>query len=254
MMNPGMVLYDMTLIDHIVAMLICVVAPVLALSSRQMAVEDIRIEPDEKIRLYHSNALLLFVFTLVVVTIWRLPGRTLAGLGFEWPVFSPVVLLLIVAVVLFYALDYFFQYGIRKWRAKTMQQRHASLSFVPTDTKELFHFVFLALAAGIGEEIIFRGYLIHYIVYWTGNTWSGVFIACFFSSALFAFLHGYQGYKSVIKIFFLAMLFAAIFVLSQSLVLVMLIHTLIDMLSGWLGIYILKNFQQQEEAEKETEV
>ena len=50
------------------------------------------------------------------------------------------------------------------------------------------------------------------------------------------------------------MLFAAIFVLSQSLVLVMIIHTLIDVLSGWLGIYILKNFQQQDEAENETEV
>ena len=52
MMNPGMVLYDMTLIDHIVAMMVCVVAPVLALTSRQMAMEDIRLEPEEKIRLY----------------------------------------------------------------------------------------------------------------------------------------------------------------------------------------------------------
>ena len=150
-MNPGMVLYDMTLIDHIVAMLVCVVAPVLTLTSRQMAMEDIRLEPEEKIRLYHSNALLLFVFTLVVVTVWRLPGRSVIALGFDWPVLSPVVLLLTLAVVLFYALDYFFQYGIPKWRARTMQQRHASLTFVPTNTKELLHFVFLALAAGIGE-------------------------------------------------------------------------------------------------------
>lgn len=251
MMNPLMDVYHMTLIDHVVAVVICVFAPVLAYTSRNVSSEEIQLEPGEKIRLYHSNALLLFIFALVTVTIWRIPGRSLINLGLDWPVWNAQIMFLLVAVVLFYALDVFFQYGLRRWREKTLQQRHATLTFVPSNKTELFHFIILALAAGIGEEIIFRGYLIQYAIYWTGNTPSGIFTACFFASALFAFLHGYQGYKSMIKIFFLALLFSAIFVLSQSLLIVMLIHTVIDILSGWLGIYVLRNLQSEELSEED---
>lgn len=253
MMYSGMLLTDMTLADHIVAAVICVLAPVLALSSSKIAVEDFKLESKDKIRLYHSNALLLVVFALAVITVWRFPGRNLSSLGFDWPLWSPAVILLLVAVFLFYALDIFFQYGMKTWRAKTLQHRDSALTFVPANGKELIHFVFLAIAAGIGEEIIFRGYLIRYILFWTGASFSGILTACFFASALFAFLHGYQGYRAMIKIFFLALMFSALFVLSQSLVIVMVVHALIDMLSGWLGIYLLREASRQNQPGNETE-
>lgn len=253
MMYPLMVLYDMNLLDHVLAIIICILAPVMAFSSRSVVIEDMELDEDEKISLYHSNALLLFVFALVVITIWRLPARTLPALGFDWPIWSPLLALLLFSVFLFYALDIFFQYGLRRWRERTLKEKHSTLTFVPANSKELFHFVFLALAAGIGEEIIFRGYLIHYLIYWTGNTLSGIITACFFASLLFAFLHGYQGYKSMIKIFVLALLFAAIFVQSQSLILVMILHTLIDLASGWLGIYVLRNLKEEDSPDNKTE-
>jgi CAAX protease family protein len=242
----------MNLADHVLAVIICILAPVMAFSSRNADIEEVGLESEDKIRLYHSNALLLSVFALVVITIWRLPGRALAGLGFEWPHWSPILALLMVSVFLFYALDIFFQYGLRRWREKTLRERHNALTFVPADSREMMHFIFLALAAGIGEEIIFRGYLIHYLLYWTGNTLSGIITACFFASALFAFLHGYQGIKSMVKIFVLALLFSSIFILSQSLLLVMIIHTVIDMLSGWLGIYILRYLRDEDTPENKT--
>jgi membrane protease YdiL (CAAX protease family) len=97
----------------------------------------------------------------------------------------------------------------------------------------------------VGEEIIFRGYLIHYLVYWTGNAWQGIVLACMASSALFAFLHGYQGLRSAIKIFFLALLFCGIFVFSQSLLIVILVHAVIDTLSGLVSIYFLKSMSRE---------
>ena len=241
----------MTLIDHVVAVVICIFAPVLAYTSRNVSTEEVMLEPGEKIRLYHSNALLLFIFALVTVTIWRISGRSLINLGFDWPLWNAQIMFLVMAIMLFYALDVFFQYGLKRWREKTLQQRHATLKFVPSNKTEFFHFILLAFAAGLGEEIIFRGYLIQYAVYWTGNTPSGMIAACFFASALFAFLHGYQGYRSMIKIFILALLFSAIFVMSQSLLIVMLIHTVIDVLSGWLGIYVLRNLQPNELPEED---
>jgi uncharacterized protein len=251
-MYLNMVLYEMHLLDHVVAVIICVLAPVLAYSSRKIPTEEIQFEPDDKIRLYHSNALLLIVFALVVVTMWRYPGRPIEGLGFDWPQMNPWVILLLLAVFLFYALDIFLQYGLRRWRERTFHQRNKVLTFVPSDKNELVHFLFLALAAGLGEEIIFRGYLINYLLFWTGNTPSGILAACLFSSALFAFLHGYQGARSMLKIFFLALIFSAIFILSKSLLLVILIHTLIDMLSGWIGIYILRHMHEQNTPEKDV--
>jgi membrane protease YdiL (CAAX protease family) len=250
-MLPQMVLYEMIAWDHVIASIICIFAPVLAFTSRRINMEDIRLEPEDKIKLYHSNGLLLFVFAMVVITLWRIPGRTLSGLGFEWPQWNVIVILLLLLVFLFYGLDIFFQYGLRRWRIRTMERRHASLAFVPADKSELLHFSFLALAAGVGEEIIFRGYLIQYVIFWTGNTPVGIFLACLFSSALFAFLHGYQGLVSMIKIFFLALVFSAIFVYSQSLLLVIIVHTVIDLVSGWLGIHLVRYIKQEENTQEE---
>lgn len=252
MLLPEMVYYEMKLLDHVVAAFICIVAPVLSFTSGKFSTDDIQLEPEDKIGLYHGNALLLTVFMLIVISIWRLPGRTLSALGITWPEWNNSVLWLLLAISCFYALDIFFQYGLRRWRKKSFQQKHASFSFVPADGKELFHFIFLALAAGIGEEIIFRGYLIHYITFWAGTTPEGILIACVLSSALFAFLHGYQGFKSMVKIFFLAMLFAGVYIVSKSLLLVIFIHTLIDILSGWLGIYVLRQMQQEKSSEGES--
>ena len=251
MLHPEMVFYEMKMLDHVVAAFICIVAPVLTFTSGKFSTEDIQLEPEDKIGLYHGNALLLTVFALVVISIWRLPGRTLSALGITWPEWNATVSLLLLAISCLYALDIFFQYGLRRWRKKSFQQKHATFSFVPADARELTHFIFLAFAAGIGEEIIFRGYLIHYIIFWSGNTPEGIFTACLLSSALFAFLHGYQGFKSMVKIFFLAMLFAGLYIMSRSLLLVIFIHTLIDVLSGWLGIYLLRQMQQEESAESE---
>ncbi len=253
MLLPELVFYEMKLLDHVVAAFICIVAPVLSFTSGKFSTDDIELEPEDKIGLYHGNALLLTVFMMIVISIWRLPGRTLTALGITWPEWNTTVSILLLAILCFYVLDIFFQYGLRRWRKKSFQQRHATFSFVPANGKELFHFVFLALAAGIGEEIIFRGYLIHYISFWAGNTPEGILTACLLSSALFAFLHGYQGFKSMVKIFFLAMLFAGVYILSKSLVLVIFIHTLIDILSGWLGIYLLRQMQQEKGAEDERE-
>ena len=246
-MNPQMVLYEMHAWDHVVAGIICVLAPVLAFTSRKITVEDIKLESDDKIRLYHSNALLLIVFALITTTTWRIPGRPISGLGLNWPEWHPYIPVLLLVIMVFYLLDFFFLYGSKKKRERTFNKRNKSLAFVPGDKKEMIHFVFLAVAAGIGEEIIFRGYLINYLIYWTGNDWWGILTACVATSALFAFLHGYQGIQSMLKIFFFALIFSAIFIYSQSLLLVMLVHAIIDTLSGLVSVYLLKNVEEESE-------
>ena len=248
-----MVLYEMTTWDHVIAVIICVFAPVLAFTSRRISTEEIRLDPQEKIRLYHSNALLLIVFALIVTTTWRIPSRPLVGLGLDWPVWHPYVFIFLFVIILFYCGDIFFQYGIRRWRERTFQNRHKIFSFVPADNREMIHFGFLAVAAGLGEELIFRGYLIHYLVYWTGVTTEGIITACIFSSALFAFLHGYQGVRSMAKIFFLALMFCGIFIFSQSILIVIVIHAFIDIFSGLIGVQLMREMGKETKEEGERQ-
>ena len=236
---------SMVIYDHVVAVIICILAPVLAFTSRRMVTEEITLDSEDKIRLYHSNGLLLIVFALIITTMWRIPGRPLSGLGINLVNWQPMVVLLVLAVFVFYFMDIFFQYGAKRWRERTLRRRQKAMTFIPADGKELSHFIFLSIAAGIGEEIIFRGFLINYLLHWTGNETYGVILACVFSSALFAFLHGYQGLRSMIKIFILAMLFAAIFVLSESLLIVIVVHALIDILSGLVGVFVLRSVQEK---------
>src|SRR5690606_29439718 len=139
-------------------------------------------------------------------------------------------------VILFYVLDIFFQYGLRRWRERSLEQRAGNVSFMPVDRDELGHFFFLSAAAGFGEEIIFRGFLLHYLIFWLGHTPADVIAAGLFSSVLFAYLHGYQGRVAMVKIFLLAMLLAAVFIFTKSLWPVILLHTGIDVFSGWLGV------------------
>jgi membrane protease YdiL (CAAX protease family) len=58
---------------------------------------------------------------------------------------------------------------------------------------------------------------------------------------LFSLAHGYQGWQAVGKIFLLSVLLALIFLASGSIWLVMLIHTLIDLVGGLAAIHLLRS-------------
>lgn len=246
-MSTSMILYEMNLYDHVVAGIICLLAPLLAFSSRQLTHEEIRLESQDKIRLYHSNGLLLIIFALVVVTLWRIPDRPLSAIGFDLISWHPWIVPVVLSIFILYALDFFLLYGSRKRRAKTIEKKQLKIAFIPVDKKELIHFCFLALTASIGEEVIFRGFLINYLISWTGTATWGLAVASIFSSALFAFLHGYQGIPSMIKIFFLSLLFSLLFLLTGSLIMVIVIHAIIDLMSGFIGIHMLKQVPEDQE-------
>lgn len=251
-MEVSIPMIQMHFADHLVALIICIIAPALAYSSRSVTSEDIRLEPNEKISLYHSNALLLIVFALVLITLWRLPGRSLESLGLSWPQWNTHVSYLLVGIGFIYAMDIFFQFGRQKWRNKTLANRESALAFVPSDKNEFRHFTFLAFAAGTSEEIIFRGFLLHYLVFWTGNTSEGLWGSCLFASVLFAFLHGYQGMKSALKVFLVSMLLSALFIWSQSLIPVIIVHILIDLVSGWLSATFIQSFHEENTPDQES--
>jgi membrane protease YdiL (CAAX protease family) len=99
----------------------------------------------------------------------------------------------------------------------------------------------MCITAGVCEEILYRGFLVNYFIdpMKDGFPW----MAGVFPSVLFSIAHFYQGYMAMFKIFLLSLLFGLIFIFSQSLLFVVIIHFLIDFTGGVLAISIRQKEQ-----------
>ena len=99
---------------------------------------------------------------------------------------------------------------------------------LPQTGSEKVVFVFLSLAAGVGEELAFRGFAIPCLVLLSGSGWGGALI----SSLAFGCLHGYQGWLGVARTGAMGFLLAGVFILSGSLWPAILAHAILDLVSG----------------------
>ena len=86
----------------------------------------------------------------------------------------------------------------------------------------------LSLAAGLGEEIVYRGYLLAVLAPLFDGPWTAALV----SSMAFAVLHAYQGPVGIVRSGLLGFLFAAAFLLHGSLWPVIAVHAGVDLVSG----------------------
>ena len=101
---------------------------------------------------------------------------------------------------------------------------------LPRTAGERGAFALLALAAGIGEELAFRGYAIKALTPHLGGPWQ----AATFASLTFGLLHAYQGPFGMARTALLGFLFAGSFLLTGSLWAAMVTHVLVDLAAGFL--------------------
>jgi uncharacterized protein len=102
------------------------------------------------------------------------------------------------------------------------------LNFIlPKTAEERRWFVLVAITAGVCEEILYRGFLIHYFRELPVSI--GVIGALILSSCVFGFAHLYQGVVGIVQTTILGAIFGLIFIVTGSLVLPMVLHALIDL-------------------------
>ena len=159
------------------------------------------------------------------------PGAAALGLGML-PV--PVLLawscgLLVAALVVIALFD-------ALGRALAMPGSPLLAALLPETVRERRLFVFLSIAAGLGEEVAFRGYVLSQLASLGLGPW-GAAIA---SAAPFGVLHAYQGWWGSLRTGLLGFAFAASVVLSGSLWPAVIAHAGIDVVGGlWLGRRLL---------------
>ncbi len=190
-----------------------------------------------KKHLYYTNGLLLIIAAMLVCTAWNIGNRSWVQFGFSKPHFNITVWVSISVIVIVYIADIIMTF-VKK---DTSKDAFNDLAYViPVQWNEFKPYIFLALSAGICEEIIYRGFLIHYLIYLGGENASSQVFALLIPAIVFGISHRYQGWWAVIKIFLIAIILGIIYVSSASLLIVILIHVLIDLISGWVGIIYFK--------------
>ena len=218
--------------DHVLFALLAFILPLFAVWYVKPQAGSIPSHTPDKIRLYWLNSMVLWFGALIVIIIWWISGRGFGILGFRLPITQPYPewLPLVMLFVLLYMFDAFVS-----WNEAEESPAEALL---PKNRLELFHFsTVVSLSAGICEEIVFRGFLITYLLSLTEGFPYDTFVAVAGSAFIFGVVHAYQGWGALFKIVLLSVLFALIFVLSESLLLVILLHYLVDFIGGLLAYY-----------------
>jgi membrane protease YdiL (CAAX protease family) len=119
-----------------------------------------------------------------------------------------------------------FAYRSQKARQSIRRALEKLTFFLPVTRSERWLFAAVAVTAGICEETLYRGFLMRYF----GEQWHLAAVAAvLLSSAVFGIAHEYQGVRGMILAGILGIVFAALYLLTGSLLLSMVLHAAIDL-------------------------
>lgn len=248
---------DFFWLDHILFVLLGIAFPVSALRSAQPQLANIRQwTSDMKRVLYISNSSMLLGLAALVLIVWYFSGRPFALLGFRLSEAGslPLGLGLSALFMLAYLLDIYFETRNEEALQKTKAHWQKNTPFLPENRREMQPFYFLIFGAAVGEEIVFRGFMLTYMLMWFGMSIPAQGLAIVLSSGIFAVIHLYQGWKAVFKIAVLSVIFGVIFLHTKSLLLPIVLHFVIDLLGGYFSVWLSKKGRNVEEEKEEKEV
>jgi len=184
-----------------------------------------------RIASYISSIVSLCILVLITMLIARYSGFTRNDIGLV-DTLAPgqhaaaALALVLIAVALLFAFRFA---GFRE--VPVLRQ------LIPVTARDRAIFVLLSLSAGVGEEIMYRGFMQHTLVIVTGSP----AVAVVLSSISFGALHAYQGRVGAARAALLGALLAVPVLLNATLYPSMIAHTTIDVVSGiWLAKYLLR--------------
>ena len=175
----------------------------------------------------------------VVLGLWAVSGRPLERLmilewlptgwwtGVAWAVVLLACVLLVAQVTAVW--------GNEAGLSSLRKQMTTVEGYLPHTPVELKLFLAASLAAGICEEIVYRGYLLAYFDGLVGP--AGAVLA---STFLFGLGHAYQGAAGIVRTGVVGLLCAGAYVVTGSLLAPILLHVVIDATSGLLAYLALR--------------
>ena len=222
-------------LDHILAFIFCIAIPLYGARQRK-GFPGVTFSSYQKKQLYISGSFSLFVMGAVIGIVWLIFQRPISELGLTQPTNFYAWWWMPVVFALIYIVDAAFTLSTKKGIDETVENWKKRTPFLPTKTKELPEYFLMCFSAGVFEEIAYRGFLVTYCWYLFDGSKYQQILSIAVPAFAFAVAHFYQGAKAVLKIFFLAAFFGYMFILSGSLLIVMILHFLVDAVGGVLTL------------------
>lgn len=227
--------------DHIVAFIFCVLLPLLAIRQSPKNDSTVRYSSLQKRSIYFSTCLSLSIMGAVILLVWLLFKRPPAEMGLSINIKGRLWIWPLIAFVIIYTVDAINSVATTKKIAASAREWEKRTPFLPVNYKELPVYFLMCLCAGIFEEVVYRGYLVTYFNYLFRGAVLQQSLSILIPALIFSISHFYHGFKNIIKIAMLSVLFGYIYILSGSLVIVMLLHFLINVTGGLLSVKYMKN-------------
>jgi membrane protease YdiL (CAAX protease family) len=147
--------------------------------------------------------------------------------GVAWLPSRELISALAIGLVLMTALPVFLARKRGPFRVDVEQQIRKLRELLPQTRQERLWFGLAAVCAGACEEVLYRGFLLHYlhVFPWRINIGTSLLISC----VVFGAVHLYQGFSSILQTVLLALGLSVLFLSTRSLLLPMVLHVLIDL-------------------------
>lgn len=225
--------------DHVLIALIAVVYPFyFALGwSRRIRPQLASGEADARPRTYRESMIELWLLTGLVLSWWSWSGRTWSAIGLGAPGGTAFWIGLAVVAVVAVALGGQVATVHRSAEAREQVRRQVQQQLgtgaalmIPRNIRERRMWVGLSLSAGFCEEVLYRGFLIGYLM-----TWLPAPAAVAVSAIVFGVPHFYLGWGGMLQATVSGGLFAVTYLLTGSLWVPIALHCAVDVASGWTG-------------------
>lgn len=102
---------------------------------------------------------------------------------------------------------------------------------LPRTPGEVILWLANSVSAGFCEEFVFRGYVQRQLLAWTSQAW----LSILGQGVIFGLMHAYQGWRPVLRICAIGILFGVLAAWRKSLRPGMIAHGWYDIWAGWLG-------------------
>lgn len=191
-------------------------------------VATVAVDPEARLRHYRRGIVGEWAAVGVVVVIGVLAGRGPSSIGLgigphpgsEAVIVAEVALALGVSALLF-------RFGGRGIRDALRRQARGFAALLPRGRRERTVFAFLAITAGVCEELLLRGFGLAYVHWlWPGAPRTALIVI---TAAVFGLVHLYQGPRGVVLTGLVGAYLAWLVLSTGSLVPAMVIHALLDL-------------------------
>lgn len=221
------------IVQHILAVFLVFIAPAWDFYDTLR----LKADPSSARKLRYYRTLIIWLWSSTIIAVAAVGMASLFSIRPEpgeasWLFAHPAVKIGLIAFIAVFMALTFLPIVQMIWKKDRVRAAYAKALkplgfFLPVTAEERRWFSFVCITAGICEELLFRGFLFHYLhasAFHLSLTWT-----LLLSSLVFAMQHWYMGIGGVIQTLIGGLIFGVLFLVTGNLALPMLLHAASDL-------------------------